>query len=67
MYFVVKLFLIFLFALTIDDSTQQQHVNPTNKDSVLDHLAFLGFVKKDENRKLGRLVDKENAIKESIL
>jgi hypothetical protein len=42
-------------------------INTNNKDSVLEHLSALGFgEKKDSSGGLQRMLDKDNALKESI-
>ena len=64
---LVLFFLSSVLLLVIVKAKPAQ-INTNNKDSVLEHLSALGFgEKKDSRGGLQRMLDKDNALKESIL
>ena len=65
MKFILLILLSSIFLIQLVESTTQ--VKTDNKDSVLQHLSSLGFGEnKNGNRGLQRMLDKDNALKESI-
>ena len=64
---LVLFFLSSMLLLVIVKAKPAQ-INTNNKDSVLEHLSALGFgEKKDSRGGLQRMLDKDNALKESIM
>lgn len=62
--YLIVFFSVFVLTLEISHSAQ---VNPNNKDSVLEHLKFLGFIQKDDKKPLERILDIFSALKKNIL